>query len=157
VLQCVMVCCGVLWCVAVCTFVEDVCCFTLQCVAVCYGVLQCVVVCCSVLWCVAVYTFVKDVCSSVLRCVEVCCGVLQCAPLSKTSGGRLTSGTSAFMMSGARERMTCEHDVGCQNTYRYVGCQNTFVRAVAFVRAVSSCRAPGMECLESGYVGCRSS
>jgi len=46
-LQCVAVCCGVLWCVVVCCSVLQcvaVCCSVLQCVAVCFGVLRCDVV-----------------------------------------------------------------------------------------------------------------
>jgi len=65
VLQCVAVCCSVLWCVAVSHDMTTtlqrkavapsvaVCCSVLQCVAVCCSVLQCVAVRCSVLQCVA--------------------------------------------------------------------------------------------------------
>ena len=42
----VLMCCGVLQCVAVC-------CSVLQCVEVCCNALHCVAVCCSVLQCVA--------------------------------------------------------------------------------------------------------
>ena len=91
VLQCVVVGCSGLQCVAVyCSVVpwrllapmRLVCYSVLQCVAVCssalqrgvsseaacanaFGVLQCVAVCCSVLQCVAV-------CCSILQCVAVC-------------------------------------------------------------------------------------
>jgi len=78
VLQCVVVCCSVLQCVAVC-YIQcvAVCCSAryasdwraCHCVAVCCSVLHSV--CCSVLQCVAVWC-------SVLQCVAVCCSVLQC-------------------------------------------------------------------------------
>jgi len=87
VVQCVVVWCNVLQCVAVCgtTWVAapaecfSVCCGVLQravCVACCSSIVWCnllqrVAVCCSVLQCVAV-------CCSVLQCVAVCCSVLQC-------------------------------------------------------------------------------
>ena len=67
-LQCVVVCCSVLQCVAMSSLIiklsvavlEDVC-----------SVWQCVAVCCSELQCAAV-------CCSVLQCVAMCCTVLQC-------------------------------------------------------------------------------
>ena len=71
-LQCDVVCCSVLQCVAgncVCVIVLQcvaMCCHALQCGAACCRVLPCVAVCCRVLQCVAV-------CCSVLRCVAVCC------------------------------------------------------------------------------------
>jgi len=82
VLRCVAVCCGVLQCVVVC-------CCVLLCVAVCCGVLQCVAVWCSMLRCVVVCNDVqmspqqlglntKMYCYYVLQCVVVCCGVLRC-------------------------------------------------------------------------------
>ena len=89
-LQCVAVCCSVLveesqpkrpranekWrvcgvCVVIIEPSTGVCCSVLQGVAVCCSVLQCVAVCCSVLQCAAE-------CCSVLQCVAVCCSVLQC-------------------------------------------------------------------------------
>ena len=93
-LQCAVVCCSVLQCVAVRYIkslilgkltiaaaperrfgeVDDDLCHgggLHTCVALCCSVLQCDAVCCSMLQCVAV-------CCSVLQCVAVCCSVLQC-------------------------------------------------------------------------------
>jgi len=64
VLQCVVVFCSVMQCVAV-----DVSFKVLH-------VLQCVAVCCSVMQCVAVDVSFKVL--LVLQCVAVCCSVLQC-------------------------------------------------------------------------------
>ena len=78
----VVVCCGVLQCVAVR-------CSVLQCVAVCCSVLQCVTVCYSVLQCVAV-------CFSELQCVSyvaVCCIALQCV-VPRTQSSSLALSTS---------------------------------------------------------------
>ena len=75
-MQCVVVCCSMLWFVAVCcsVFVVAVNSYDygekfqvlteriLQCVAVCRSVLQCVAVCCNVLQCVTV-------CDMTLWCV----------------------------------------------------------------------------------------
>jgi len=64
------VCCSVLQCAVVG-------CSVLQCVAVCCSGLQCGVVGCSVLQCVAV-------CCSRLQCVAVCCSALQCVATCRT-------------------------------------------------------------------------
>jgi len=56
VLQCFVVCCGVLRYVAVC-------CSVLQYVAVCCSMLQCVAVCCSVSQCIAAEDSAIDVCA----------------------------------------------------------------------------------------------
>ena len=63
-LQRVVVCCGVLWCVVMCV-VSTTSCFESPCLV---SVLLCAVVCCSVLQCV-------KVCYSELQCVVVCCNV----------------------------------------------------------------------------------
>jgi len=91
--QCVTVCCAMLWGVGSVVQCVAVCCCVLQCVAVCCSVccailwgvgsvVQCVAVCCSVLQCVAVCVAlccgVLVVCCSVLQCVAVCCSVLHC-------------------------------------------------------------------------------
>jgi len=67
VLQCVVVCCSVLQCVAA---FWRVCCSVLQCVAVYRRVLARVVVCCSVLQSAVM-------CCSVSQCVAMCCRKLQ--------------------------------------------------------------------------------
>jgi len=75
---CVIKCCSVLQCVAVCRSVSQcvvVCCSVLRCVAVCHSVLQCVAVICSVRQCAAGCWMH----CSLLQCVAVCCSVLQCA------------------------------------------------------------------------------
>jgi len=81
--QCVAVCCSVLWCVVVC-------CSVLQCVAVCRSVLQCAAVCCSVLQCAAVCGHYLQRCNVyipksqkgvLLQCVAVHCSVLHCVAI----------------------------------------------------------------------------
>jgi len=62
VLQCVAVCCTVLYCVAQCVLVHVRRLLVITYVAVCCSVLHCIAMCCSV-WC------------SVLQCVAVCCSL----------------------------------------------------------------------------------
>jgi len=69
-LQCVTVCCSVLWRVAVSVLHNGAKTLTEALFARTSEPLQCVAVCCSVLQCVAV-------CCSMLQCVVVCCSVLQ--------------------------------------------------------------------------------
>ena len=97
VLQCVVMCCRLLQCVAGCSWRSvplarqvllqrvAVCCSVLQRVAVCCSVLQCVAACCSVLQCCSVSQGVA-LCRSVLQCVigapstilsRLCCSVVQ--------------------------------------------------------------------------------
>ena len=79
-------CCGVLWCVAVCCSVLQCVvdrhdtsrrptthCNTLLCVAVCYIMVQCVAVSCRVLQ----KERIQTVCCGVLWYVTVCCSELQ--------------------------------------------------------------------------------
>jgi len=78
VLQCVVVCCSVLQCVAVCS--------VLQCAEVCGSVrmhlgavpASLAWVCCSVWRCVAL-------CGGVLHCDALCCTVLQCADAPRSA------------------------------------------------------------------------
>jgi len=92
VLQCVVVCCSVLLCVAVTLppvpdtpksisvsvlllYSACMCYRVIKCVTACCRVLQCLAVCCSVLQCVAVHC-------SALQCAAMCCSVLQCVAVS---------------------------------------------------------------------------
>ena len=99
--ECVVVCCSVLHCVAVCTHFH----LGRTCTSTCTPRLvrtyerECVAVCCSVLQCAAACTPIASLgvhahphvcldfyarhvwermCCSVLKCVAVCCSVLQC-------------------------------------------------------------------------------
>jgi len=73
VLQCVVMCCNVLHCVAdrLLNILSKAVRYLADVFAVCYDELQCVVACYSVLQCVAV-------CCSVLQRVAVRCNVMQC-------------------------------------------------------------------------------
>ena len=78
-----MVCCAVLWCLAVSLLLCHVvfhcavlCCCALCCVVLCCVVLCCVVLCCVVLCCVVLCCVV--LCCVVLCCFALCCGVALC-------------------------------------------------------------------------------
>jgi len=91
-LQCIAVCCSVLYCVcivlqcvAVCCSVLPCVCILLQCVAVCCSVLQCVAVC---LHCVAVHWSMLQCVAVCIHCVAVCCSMSAlCSSVLQSSDG----------------------------------------------------------------------
>ena len=91
VLQCVVVCCSLLQCVATHDQGYFQCQYLLQCVALCRTMLQCFAVCCSVKGLTTKSTCSANICCSVLQCVVVCCSVLQCVAVCRDSRSRVTA------------------------------------------------------------------